>query len=219
MLDGRLQYRLATTRDGVATPAAVALVAKAKAEHIVVVADGAELKLHVPHSCRGSLLQQLAVEAPDVLAVLQQQSAQRIGRSQPGPEDAESASAWAEGYLAMKCVRVVPAWAALRPGTWAALIDAAGQFLDRWGRQAAALGWDAIDLFGALPGAPLVRIDQQGLVFFLRAGCSVVAMTADTATIRRPSGVVQTFRRPHKNARAPRTAPVWELVTGGGGGL
>jgi hypothetical protein len=78
-------------------------------------------------------------------------------------------------------------------GYGADLINAVGLFLDRWGRQAVALGWDSIDLFGTLPAAPLARIDQQGLVFFLRDGGEVVGMTAHTATIRRPSVAVQTF--------------------------
>lgn len=118
---------------------------------------------------------------------------------------------WAEGYAAMQHAKP-PAWAALRLGLWSDLINAVGLFLDRWGRQAAELGWDPIDLFGASPRAPLARVDQQGLLFFLQDGCEIVAMTADTATIRRSSGVVQTFRRPSKNAREPGTAPIWELV-------
>jgi hypothetical protein len=85
-------------------------------------------------------------------------------------------------------------------------------FLDRWGRQAAALDWDATDLFGASPRAPLTRLDQQGLLFFLGGGREVAAMTETTATIRRPAGVTQTFRRPHKNVREPGTVPLWELV-------
>jgi hypothetical protein len=143
---------------------------------------------------------------------------------QPVPEGAaESASAarakfdaaiprtWAEGFAAMQHAEA-PAWAALRPGMWPDLIDATGRFLHRWGARAAELGWDSVDLFGASPAAPLARVDQQGLLFFIQEGCEVVAMTAETATIRRPSGVVQTFRKPHKNARAPRTAPIWELI-------
>ena len=230
--DGRCRYRLPTTRDGAATPAVVALIADAAAAHVAVVADGAELHIYTPISYRGDLHLRLAALAPDVLAVLQQQNAQRIGHPQPGPEDAESASAaadafeeraaiaefdagipraWAQGFAALQCAQA-PVWTARHPGLWPDLVNAVGLFLDRWGRQAAELGWDPEDLFGAAPAAPLARVDQQGLVFFLQGGCDVVAMTADTATIRRPSGVVQTFRRPHKNAHAPRTAPVWELV-------
>ncbi len=78
MLDGRRQYRVPTTRAGAVTPSAVALVAEAKAAHVVVVADGAELHIYTPLSYRRSLHRQLAAQAPDVLAVLRQQSAQRI---------------------------------------------------------------------------------------------------------------------------------------------
>ena len=78
----------------------------------------------------------------------------------------------------------------------------------------------ALSLYAvALPGsrtalgeATLARVDQQGLAFFLREGCEVVGITAQGATIRRPSGVVQTFAKRSKAARAPRTVPIWELV-------
>ncbi len=105
-----------------------------------------------------------------------------------------------------------PVWTILRPEAWPDLVNAVGQFLHRWGRQASELGWDPIDLFGASPRAPLARVDQQGLLFFLQDGCEIVAMTENTATIRRPRGAVQTFRRPSKSAIEPRTAPIWELI-------
>jgi hypothetical protein len=130
--------------------------------------------------------------------------------------DAGIPRAWAEGFAALHQAKA-PAWTARHPDLWAELVTAVGLFLDRWGRQAAELGWDPVDLFGASPRAPLARVDQQGLLFFLQDDCEIVAMTADTATIRRPSGVVQTFRKPHKNAREPHTAPIWELVADGGG--
>jgi hypothetical protein len=95
--------------------------------------------------------------------------------------DAGISRTWVEGFAALQCAQA-PGWAALRPGMWADLINAVGLFLDRWARQAAALGWDSIDLFGALPAAPLTRMDQQGLVFFLRDGGEVVGVTAHTAT-------------------------------------
>ena len=132
--------------------------------------------------------------------------------------DAGIPRTWVEGFAALQCAQA-PDWAALRPGMWVDLINAVGLFLDRWGRQAAALGWDSIDLFGALPAAPLARMDQQGLVFFLRDGGEVVGMTAHTATIRRPSAAVQTFRHRSAATRESRTAPLWELVASGGGEL
>jgi len=119
--------------------------------------------------------------------------------------------AWAEGFAAMQCAQV-PGWASLRPGMWGELVNAVGIFLDRWGPHAAALGWTPIDLFGALPAAPLARMDQQGLVFFLADSGEVTAMTADTASDRRASGVIQTYRRRARAARHPRTAPVWEIA-------
>jgi hypothetical protein len=131
--------------------------------------------------------------------------------------DAGIPRAWAEGFAALQRAQP-PDWALRRPGTWPALINAVGLFLDHWGRQAAELGWDPTDLFGAQQATPLARIDQQGLAFFLREGCSVLGITAQGATIRRPSGIVQTFAKRSKDAREPRTVPIWELVAGGGGG-
>jgi len=66
--------------------------------------------------------------------------------------DAGIPRAWAEGFAALQCAQA-PVWTALRPGMWPDLINAVGLILDRWGRQAAELGWDPIDLFGALPRA------------------------------------------------------------------
>jgi hypothetical protein len=242
MPGGRRQYRVATPCDGAATPAAVALVAKAKAARIVLVADGAELHIYAPFAARCSLPQRLAAQAADVLAVLRQQSAQRMQENASsggsaansansaklegkfGTEGAaESASAaadrfetgipraWAEGYAAMQRAEV-PAWAARYPGLWADLVTAVGRFLDRWGRQAAALGWDATDLFGVFPTAPLARIDQLGLALLLVDGGQVVAMTTDAVSIKLRSGVAQVFRKSHKNAREPRTIPIWALI-------
>jgi hypothetical protein len=206
--------------------------------------DGDDLVLKGSVSPPPSVLDLLRRHKPELMALLQSQGhaeGSRLSTSRPPGLAAENAgadrsntgtsadafeeraaivefdagipSAWAEGYAAMQCA-TPPAWAARHPGLWAALINAVGKFLDRWARQAAELGWDPEDLFGAAPAAPLARSDQQGLVFFLQGGREVVAMTVDTASIRLPSGTVQTFRRPHKNARAPRTAPLWELVAG-----
>jgi hypothetical protein len=76
-----------------------------------------------------------------------------------------------------------------------ALADAEA-FLRRWGAQAAALGWQADDLFGLDPVAPLRRYDKMGLIWLLH-GQPVVALTAGTATIRTSSGGAVTFyRRP-----------------------
>jgi hypothetical protein len=52
------------------------------------------------------------------------------------------------------------------------------------------------DLFGADRTRPFARVDRAGLAWFIGEG-EVVAITAETATIQKPSGARQTFyRRP-----------------------
>jgi hypothetical protein len=71
---------------------------------------------------------------------------------------------WVEG-CAHICVATPPA--AIPPTRWAELFGASMSFLDRWGLQAAALGWKAADVFGCHREAPLARCDMQGLVFLI----------------------------------------------------
>ena len=52
----------------------------------------------------------------------------------------------------------------------------------------------ALDLFGVHPAAPASRFDAMGL-FLLIGGGEVIALTASSATIRRRSGAVLTYRR------------------------
>jgi hypothetical protein len=74
-------------------------------------------------------------------------------------------------------------------------IDDCGRFLgDGWARQAAAFGWEPLDLFGCDRERPFARIDRAGLLWLLN-GRKLVALTADTATIETPVGAHQTYRR------------------------
>ncbi|MGB4101015.1 MAG: hypothetical protein WBK91_03815 [Alphaproteobacteria bacterium] len=99
--------------------------------------------------------------------------------------------AWAEGYVAL-CTMPAPTDYALE--RWRQLVDDCGHFLDRWGREAAALGWMAVDAFGVHPAAPVQRYDGMGLVTLL-AGRKVCDISAHTATIDCGGGVIQTFQR------------------------
>ena len=40
---------------------------------------------------------------------------------------------------------------------WHRIIDASGEFLDRWGTEAIRLGWTDLDVFGVDPGAPAAK--------------------------------------------------------------
>jgi hypothetical protein len=94
----------------------------------------------------------------------------------------------------------------IRPDRWRQAIIDAGLFLEQWGAQAASLGWNTLDVFGAHPTHPLQRLDCVGLILLLH-GDELVAITADTARTRRRSGTILTFyRRPR-----PGAVPLWKL--------
>lgn len=78
---------------------------------------------------------------------------------------------------------------------WASRVSSdADNFLSRWGHAAHQLGWTALDLFGVHPAAPGSRFDLMGLIPLLQGG-DVIALTAEAATIRRPSRAILTYRR------------------------
>jgi len=94
---------------------------------------------------------------------------------------------------------------------WQQAVEDGRNFLAAWGEQADALGWDSRDLFGLdIPPADphpsysrLSRYDNTGLCWLLQ-GKEVIAMTADTATIRNPStGAITIYRRFNKPALGP----------------
>jgi hypothetical protein len=88
--------------------------------------------------------------------------------------------------------RNCPDW--LLPDRWNGLLSDAESFLDRWGNAAHQLGWTALDLFGVHPEAPSARFDKMGLLLLICGG-ELIALTAGSATIRRSSGAVLTYRR------------------------
>ena len=113
---------------------------------------------------------------------------------------------WAEGYTTL-CAALRPA--TIPPFRWVELVKNAGHFLDRWGAQAAALGWNSEDIFGCSPVAPLARHDLQGLVFVVGSG-EVVAITDATAIIKTNRGSLLTFRR-KVPPEAARGRCLWDL--------
>ena len=73
--------------------------------------------------------------------------------------------------------------------------------------QAAALGWDEIDLFGCDDTKPCARIDQMGLVWLVN-GNRVVSISSSAAVIEMPTGSRQTYRRRLGN---PGRVLPWDL--------
>jgi hypothetical protein len=93
---------------------------------------------------------------------------------------------------------------------WQQCVEDGNRFLAQWGGHAEVFDWTARDLFGLapVPDNPhpsyrrLSRYDETGLIWLLE-GCEVLALTANTATIQRPSGSTTTYRK--KNTPAPST--------------
>jgi hypothetical protein len=107
--------------------------------------------------------------------------------------------------LEQRCPEYVPV------KRWQHAVEDGRAFLAKWGEQAEALGWTSADLFGLhpVPAKPhpsysrLSRYDATGLIWLLQ-GREMVALTADSATIRNPiSGSITTYRRYNKPALGP----------------
>ena len=66
------------------------------------------------------------------------------------------------------------------------------------------------EFFGVHATTPYARIDSYGLLAVLAddAGAEIIAVTADTARIRKASGTVQTYRR----ASLSQAVSVWDLL-------
>lgn len=111
---------------------------------------------------------------------------------------------WAEGF-AVLCTMPCPA--AYGSERWQQIVDDGGEFLDRWGRQAAGLGWRAVDVFGVNRDASQNRYDGMGLVSLLE-GHHVIAITADTARIDRGGSAQTTF---YRKTMAAEAVAIWLL--------
>ena len=78
--------------------------------------------------------------------------------------------------------QIAVALACLVPTTPTEMINTLARFADEWGARSQALGWTIDDLFG-LPS-------RRSLANALRPGSIVVALSAETATVRHSSGEV-----------------------------
>lgn len=112
---------------------------------------------------------------------------------------------WAEGFARLDPDRP-PAGVPLR--RWRAVIDAIGTFLDRWAAEAAALGWQATDIFGTDSARPEVTWLNAGPLWS-GDGARVVEVHADRIIFETKGGArLSAYRRAHLR---PRSLP-WELA-------
>jgi hypothetical protein len=98
--------------------------------------------------------------------------------------------------------------AGFTPDRWQSVVDAAGQFIERWADEAVRCGWSEFDAFGAHDEAPTARRDAMGVVTMLgdRAIAAIDEHGADLITV---SGARQRFsRRPMPVG----TTLLWELA-------
>jgi hypothetical protein len=111
---------------------------------------------------------------------------------------------WAAG------VRVIvgkPCPITIEPKRWLHFQKDASRFVDEWGRQAAALGWSTLDIFGCHATHPADRYDTMGLVWMI-SDAEIVAMGAEVANLHRATGIVQRVR---KCAAASARILPWDL--------
>jgi hypothetical protein len=139
-------------------------------------------------------------------------------KGQAGPDHPEEGAAiieyganvprrWAEGYAAL-CTMPAPTGFSME--RWQRIVDATGNFLDRWGAEAIRCGWTDLDLFGVDADAPSRRFDCMGLLLLIDRmdvvaidplGADLVALNDTSAT--------QRYRR---KSRPVGTVPLWDLI-------
>jgi hypothetical protein len=95
------------------------------------------------------------------------------GVTAPDEADERAAIMEIDGLLPRE---ISEALSILEPVLPAEMVDTLARFADEWGTQSLALGWTVEDLFGMPPARSLANA--------LRAGSIVVALSAETATIR-----------------------------------
>jgi hypothetical protein len=92
---------------------------------------------------------------------------------------------------------------------WQKFVANAARFLaGPFAEQAVVLGWSGPDLFGCDRDRPFARIDQLGLLWLLDNG-RLMALTANTATIKTSNGSILTYRR--GLGKESSKALAWEL--------
>jgi hypothetical protein len=94
------------------------------------------------------------------------------------------------------------------PLRWRQFVDDAGRLLrDGTLDEAIRLGWTPLDLCGCDRSKPFARIDQMGLIWFIRGG-RVDSVSRSAAIIETVAGARQTYRR---KTQGIGQVVVWEL--------
>ena len=176
----------------------------ARAVGVSVTLEDDDLVLEAEREPPADVLDGLAQHKTAVLELLRRATCNRRAvflRVAPGVP-----AEWGEGLAALHLADPLEGFTL---ASWRQLLNDAGRFVDRWGSEAARLGWTALDLFGVHQVAPAVRYDAMGLMPLIRGG-EVVALDATRATIRMPAGGLLTYLRRQRH----ETVAVWDVACG-----
>src|SRR5260370_3792538 len=113
--------------------------------------------------------------------------------------------------LCLRSIAEKPCPMMIEPKRWLQLQKDANRFVDLWGRQAAALGWSSLDIFGCHPLRRSDRYDCMGLIWMV-TGADLQAMGSRVAALRTPSGRLITVS---KSADVQERILIWGLTPGG----
>ena len=173
---------------------------------------GERLRLTAPAPLPDTLVADLRQHKAEILDILRiggpgDSDTQRPGAS-PARTVETSVEGWKRGVERLGSMRPPPSYP---ERAWTELLADAERFLERWGMQAARLGWPAWELFGCHRQTPFGRIQGMGLVLLLR-GRELVALTHGDAVIRTGTAAHQTYRRKlHDPLHPSERCLVWEL--------
>jgi hypothetical protein len=175
-----------------------------------VTVSGNKLRLSAPEPLPDQLLEELRQHRSEILDLLSrnEQLVPHRDRTDELKVPTPTIETWAEGIARLR-TKLPPRDYPM--SAWQQLLRDAERFLERWGPQAVALGWQDWELFGCCRFAPWGRIEGMGLVLLLR-GNEVVALTDSEAVIRTVRGARQTHpRKPYDPLLPAERCLVWGL--------
>jgi len=177
-----------------------------------ILVHGEHLRLSAPAPLPDRLVAEVRQHKGEILDFLAAGEPAASERQRPSGSPAQTVEAglgsWHRG---IERLGSMPAPRGYPEHAWTELLADAESFLERWGTQAARLGWQDWELFGCHSRAPFGRIEGMGLALLLR-GRQLVALTATEAVIRTPTGARQTHRRrPVDPLNPTERSLVWEL--------
>lgn len=107
---------------------------------------------------------------------------------------------WSKGFASLS--PSVPPCLGLRPDEWAETHRRCGEFIEHWGMQAHAAGWETVHLFGVSPTLGTVRGDWTGHLLPLTR--EVTEVTDEWIRIGRGRAYKAHLIKP------PGMIPIWE---------